>query len=95
MSAWIADGLVVLGVAAMTIGVYGMFRMPDIYMKIHAVSKAIAVGVFSLLAASFVTDHTPIVARVVLIGVLLLVTTPVSAHVIARAADRHDREPRT
>jgi multicomponent Na+:H+ antiporter subunit G len=89
MSAWIADGLVLLGVAVMTIGVFGMFRMPDVYMKIHAVSEAVAVGVFSILAASLVTGDASIIYRIILIGALLLVTTPVSAHVIARAADRH------
>jgi multicomponent Na+:H+ antiporter subunit G len=86
MNAWIADGLVLLGVAVMTIGVFGMFRMPDIYMKIHAVSKAVAVGVFSILAASLITGDANIIYRIVLIGALLLVTTPVSAHIIARAA---------
>ena len=28
---WSADALVVLGVAIMTIGVYGVIRMPDVY----------------------------------------------------------------
>ena len=83
---WLADALVVLGVTIMTIGVYGVIRMPDIYTRQHAASKSVFVGVVSLCLASVVTGDAAIVARVFLIAILLLVTTPVSAHVIARGA---------
>jgi multicomponent Na+:H+ antiporter subunit G len=35
---FLADGLVVLGVLVMTVGVYGMIRMPDTYTRLHATS---------------------------------------------------------
>ena len=85
---WIADALVVLGVVIMTMGVYGVIRMPDVYTQLHAASKAVFLGVISLCFASIVTGDVAIVARVALIAVLLLLTTPVSAHVIARGAYR-------
>lgn len=85
---WIADALVVLGVGIMTIGVYGVIRMPDVYTQLHAASKAVFLGVVSLCFASIVTGDVAIVARVALVAVLLLLTTPVSAHVIARGAYR-------
>ena len=83
---WLADALVVLGVTIMTIGVYGVIRMPDLYTQLHAASKSVFVGVVSLGLASIVTGDVAIVARVFLIAVLLLLTTPVSAPVIARGA---------
>ena len=83
---WSADALVVLGVAIMTIGVYGVIRMPDVYTQLHAASKSVFVGVVSLCLASIVTGDVGIIARVFLIAVLLLLTTPVSSHVIARGA---------
>lgn len=83
---WLADGLVVLGVAVMTVGVYGVIRMPDLYTKLHAASKAVFLGVVSLVAASVVTGDPAIVARVLLIGAILLLTTPVASHVIGRGA---------
>lgn len=83
-----ADALVVFGVFIMTVGVYGMIRLPDTYTRLHATSKAVVLGVISLLAASVVTGDPEIIYRVVLIGVFLVLTTPVSAHVIARAAYR-------
>ncbi len=84
--ALLADALVILGVAIMTISVYGAFRMPDIYTRLHGTSKGVFLGVVSLLLASVVTGQRAIIARVVLIGVFLILTTPVSAHAIARAA---------
>lgn len=83
---WLADALVVLGVFIMTIGVFGVIRMPDTYMRLHAASKAVFLGVISLLLASVVTGDPQIVLRALLIGVFLLITTPVSAHVIGKAA---------
>jgi multicomponent Na+:H+ antiporter subunit G len=85
-SSLLADALVVFGVFIMTVGVYGMVRLPDTYTRLHATSKAVVLGVISLLAASVVTRDPEIIYRVVLIGVFLVLTTPVSAHVIARAA---------
>lgn len=91
-SSLVADALVVLGVFIMTIGVYGMVRLPDTYTRLHATSKAVVLGVISLLAASVVTGDPEIVYRVFLIAVFLVLTTPVSAHVIARAAYRRGEE---
>lgn len=86
LAPWLADVLVILGVFGMTVGVYGIVRMPDIYNRLHAASKVVFLGVLSLLIASTVTNDARIISRVVLIGAFLILTTPVSAHVIARAA---------
>ncbi len=83
---YLADALVVLGVFIMTVGVYGVIRMPDTYTRLHAASKAVFLGVISLLVASVVTGDPEIILRAVLIGVFLILTTPVSAHVIGHAA---------
>ena len=83
---WLADALIVLGVGIMTVGVYGVIRMPDLYTRLHAASKSVFLGVFSLALASMVTGDPAIIARVILIAVLLLLTTPVSAHAIGRGA---------
>jgi multicomponent Na+:H+ antiporter subunit G len=82
----IADALVILGVFIMTIGVIGMLRMPDTYTKTHAASKAVFLGVISLLVASMASGDPAIILRVILIMAALIITTPVAAHVVARAA---------
>jgi multicomponent Na+:H+ antiporter subunit G len=83
---YLADALVVLGVLVMTVGVYGAIRMPDTYTKLHSMSKAVFLGVVSLCTSSLVTGDPAIVLRAILITAFLLVTTPISAMVIARAA---------
>ena len=83
---FLADALVVLGVFVMTVGVYGAIRMPDPYTKLHAMSKAVFLGVVSLCLSSAVTGDPQVIYRVALIAACLIVTTPISAFVIARAA---------
>lgn len=83
---WAADILIVFGVFIITIGVYGIIRMPDTFTRLHAASKSVFLGVISLLLASTVTAEPEIIMRVILIAFFLLMTTPVSAHVIAKAA---------
>jgi multicomponent Na+:H+ antiporter subunit G len=83
---FLADALVILGVFIMTVGVYGAIRMPDPYTKLHAMSKAVFLGVVSLCVSSSITADPQIIFRVALIAVCLIVTTPISAFVIARAA---------
>ena len=83
---WLADALVILGVIVMTIGVYGVVRMPDTYTRLHAASKAIVLGVMPLLLASALIGDKGVTLRVILIAAFLLLTTPVSAHMVGRAA---------
>lgn len=85
---YLADALVVLGVLVVSLGVYGLVRMPDIYLQLHAASKSVLLGVVSFALASIVTGESGIIFRVLLIAALLLLTTPVAAHAIARAAYR-------
>lgn len=104
---FVADVLALLGVLVMTIGVYGVIRMPDTYTRLHAASKMVVLGAMPLLLASAFTGDKEVVLRVALIAVFLLLTTPVSAHVVGRAAyqrsermrvpesvDESGREPR-
>ena len=83
---YLADALVILGVFVMTVGVYGAIRMPDAYTKLHAMSKAVFLGVVCLCASSVVTGDPAIIYRAILIAVFLLVTTPMSAFSVARSA---------
>lgn len=86
MSAWLADALVVLALAVMTIGVWGLQRMPDVYTQLHATSKAVFLGVIAILAATALDGDGAVLARTILIAAALILTTPVSAHVVAGAA---------
>ena len=86
LAPWIADALVVVGVFGMTVGVFGIVRMPDVYNKLHAASKVVFLGVLMLLIASAVTNDAKIIMRAALIGAFLVLTSPVAAHVVGKAA---------
>ncbi len=93
--AWAADALIVAGLLLITIGVYGVLRLPDVYTQVHAASKAAFLGVSALLIAAALGGGGAIVARTVLIVALLAVTTPVAAHVIVKAARGRGEPMRT
>ena len=90
-----ADALVVLGLAVITLGVVGLFRMPDVYLQLHAAGKAVFLGVIAFLGASLAAGDAAVTARAVLIGAFLILTTPVAAHVTALAAYRRGEPMRT
>jgi multicomponent Na+:H+ antiporter subunit G len=77
---------VVTGLLVVTLGVVGLFRMPDVYTQLHAAGKAVFLGIIAFLVASLATRDPAIAARAALIAAFLILTTPVAAHVIARAA---------
>jgi multicomponent Na+:H+ antiporter subunit G len=90
MTAVIGDLLILLGLAILTVGVYGIVRLPDVYTQLHAASKAGFLGIAALLAAAAVQGDAEIIARAVVIVALLAISTPVAAHAIARAAHRRE-----
>jgi multicomponent Na+:H+ antiporter subunit G len=92
LSPWIADVLVLIGSVVMTVGVYGLLWMPNVYLKLHAVSKSVVLGVIAIVFASLVSGQAQVIDRVLLISGLLVLTTPVSAHVIGRAAYMAERQ---
>jgi multicomponent Na+:H+ antiporter subunit G len=67
----------------------GVLRMPDVFTRMQASTKASTLGLGCLLigAALQLADAASAI-RLLSIGAFLLLTTPVSAHVIARAAYR-------
>ena len=85
VSVVISSVFVLIGLVVMAIGAIGIVRMPDVFMKIHAASKSVFLGVCSLLIAVSFSGDPGIIGRAILIGLLLIFTTPVAAHEIARA----------
>ena len=67
----------------------GGLRLPDVLIRMHATTKAgtLASGLIMLAVAAGFGD-APTVARAVAIVIFLLITAPVGAHMIGRAAFR-------
>jgi multicomponent K+:H+ antiporter subunit G len=72
------------------VGAIGLVRLPDCLMRLHAPTKATTLGVGGMLAASmlYFIARGRFVVHELLIVLFLFVTAPVSALMIARAANR-------
>lgn len=85
----IANLLLLTGTLFVVVAALGVVRLPDLLMRMHAATKAGTLGAGLLLGAVAVTVPDPgIVARAVATIVFLLLTAPIAAHLIARAAYR-------
>lgn len=80
----------VSGIAFCALGVLGVYRMPDVYTRMHAGSKTIAVGApLALLGVAFLSPADVTLKALTVIAFLLL-TTPVATIATARAAHVRD-----
>ena len=70
----------------MVIAALGLLRLPDLYTRMHAVTKAGTLGIGLVLVAAAVAFGDVSVATRALVALLfVLLTAPVSAHMIGRA----------
>ena len=76
-----------VGAAFVFIAALGAVRFPDVYTRIHAVSKATTLGLGCMLigvAVSF--PDFPVIAKIVAVLLFIFLTTPIATHMIVRAA---------
>lgn len=65
----------------------GIVRLPDVYSRTHATSKSDTMGTgLALIAAALALDSGTALLKIVLLLVFVLLTNPVAAHAISRAA---------
>ena len=98
MTDLVAAVLIVLGGAFCAVAGLGVVRLPDVLLRMHASTKAGTLGVGLVLGgvALHFGDVT-VVAKAVLVVLFLLLTAPVAAHLVGRAAWRSGSplDPRT
>ncbi len=83
--------LLVFGAAFLLFGSVGLLRMPDVFNRIQAGTKATTLGTMLTLAGAACLQ--PAWGwKLLLIGVFLIFTNPLSAQVLARAAHRRGAE---
>lgn len=78
---------IILGVVFMLIAALGILRLPDFYIRMSAITKAgtMGVGLIVVGIAIYFNDLLIATKSLVIISFMLL-TAPVGAHIIARAA---------
>ncbi len=87
MSQWITAILLVLGAILVLLASIGVLRMPDLFTRLHTAAKAPTLGcglILGAVAGHFGTLEAVTIAMVT--AAFIVLTSPVAAHMIARAA---------
>ena len=70
-------------------GCLGLIRLPDIYNRLQASTKCVTLGTVSILFGLFLfRGFSATGIKAILCIVFIILTAPVSAHALARAAHR-------
>lgn len=86
--------LLVGGVAFFVVGTLGLLRLPDIYTRVHALTKADNLGL-GLIVIGLLPGAGSLAgaAKLLLIWVLALLASAAAGYLVARAARRDGVEP--
>jgi len=89
LQAAVVVALVVVGSFFLLVGTVGIVRLPNVYNRMHATSKATTLGASSILLAAFVYFGGDGAGLAALVGIgFLFITAPTGAHMISRAAKK-------
>jgi multicomponent Na+:H+ antiporter subunit G len=89
MIEWLSGGLFIVGATFALLAGVGVLRMPDVFTRMQASTKASTLGLGCLLAGAALRDpELAFVVRAASIAAFMLLTSAVAAHVVARAAAR-------
>lgn len=85
--------LIIVGTLLMLISAIGIIRFPDFYTRMSAITKAATLGLFLLLIGIAIFFNIfGLSVKSFIIITLILLTNPVGAHAIARAAYKSGTE---
>ena len=94
LAEWLIAALLLVGAFFTLVGAIGLVRLPDVFMRLHAPTKASTLGLGGVLVASML--HAALQGRFglaeLLITLFVFLTAPVSANMMAQAA-LHGRLP--
>lgn len=77
--------LIAIGIVFFTAGSVGLLRLPDMYSRLHALTKADNLGLGLLAAGVAIIDGGLVTAlKLLLIWLLVLTASAASAHLVAQ-----------
>ena len=85
--------LLVIGGIFVLVGSLGLAKLPDFYTRLHGPTKATTLGMGCLLIASMILvtyQQGYLSLHELLITLFLLITAPVTAHMLAKTAAHHE-----
>ena len=70
-----------------SVAALGVLRMPDVYIRLHASTKAGTLGLgMIMIGVAFAFNELTVTSRVIAILLFVLITAPVASHMLGRAA---------
>jgi multicomponent Na+:H+ antiporter subunit G len=89
MIEWLAAFLLISGSLFMLVAAIGVVKFDDVYMRMHAITKAASLGAILMLAAvSVVYIEWLVWIEALMVVFFVIFTTPVASHMIAKAAHK-------
>jgi len=80
---------IVIGLIFDFFGCLGLVRLPDVYNRLQAATKSVTLGTCGILFGLFLfKGFTACGLKAILCILFIILTSPVSAHALARAAHR-------
>jgi multicomponent Na+:H+ antiporter subunit G len=94
MNETIGISLIVIGLVFDFLGCLGLVRFPDVYTRLQASAKCVTLGTCGILFGLFLfKGFSATGMKALLCLAFILLTAPVSAHVLARGAYRSGVKP--
>lgn len=94
MSDWLSLVLTLAGAFFFVAGTVGLLRFPDVYTRLHALTKADNLGLgLTVLGLAVQAGSWFLVCKLVLIWILAMVSSATACHLVARAALRAGVQP--
>jgi len=91
---WLALASTLLGMPFFLSGTVGLLRFPDVYTRLHALTKADNVGLGLVTLGAMLQAQSWVPAlKLLAIWLLVLVSSATSCHLVARAALRRGIKP--
>lgn len=79
--------VIIIGVLFVVIGAIGLLRLPDFYIRVSAITKAATMGVACIMIGVALNyNEISIAIKAFAVVIFLLITSPIAAHIIGRAA---------
>ena len=89
---YIGYGLLVIGGIFLFLGALGIYRMPDLYNRLQAGTKATTIGAMSaILGVGFIEPAWMV--KTIIIVIFIGIANPLSSHALARAAYKAGLKP--
>ena len=86
--------LIIMGLPFFLSGTVGLIRFPDIYTRLHALTKADNIGLGCIICGlALQSGSWSVTVKLLLIWLLVLVASSASCHLIARSAMQKNISP--